>query len=103
MQDLISGNAKEVYDIEFTLHGNYTGHKWDNYFGLQHCKLFNPKITTDGYFKGIILDYYDFEYRDFTEDIIKNFYKYINNWGYSMQEKGLLENIFNIYIIYEKL
>lgn len=28
---------------------------------------------------------------------------YINNWGYSMQEKGYLENIFNIYIIFEKL
>ena len=98
LQDLISDNANGVYDIEFKLNGNYTGHRWDNYLGLQHCKLYNPQITPDGYFKGIIVDYYDFVKR-----IINSLGSYLNYWGYSMQEKGLLENIFNIYIIYEKL
>ena len=98
LQDLLSNNTKELYDIEFKANGNYTGHKFDNYLGLQHCKLYNPQITPDGYFKGIIVDYYDFVKR-----IINSLGSYLNNWGYSMQEKGLLENIFNIYIIYEKL
>ena len=79
------------------------GHRWDNYLGLQHCKLYNPQITPDGYFKGIIVDYYDFEYRDYTDDVKKNLFIYANNWGYKMQEKDLLENQFNIYIIFEKL
>ncbi len=47
---------------------------------------------------GFIVDYYDFEYR-------KGMGKFngINNWGYSMQEKGYLENHFVIYQIYEKI
>lgn len=94
LQDLISGKAKEVYDIEFIKYEFLD----DTYYGLQHCKLFNPQITPDGYFNGIIIDYYDFVKR-----IVNGIGDYINNWGYSMQEKGLLENIFNIYIIYEKL
>ncbi|MBR1619131.1 hypothetical protein IJ674_04475 [bacterium] len=98
LQDLISDNAKEGYDIEFQSSGDYTGHRFDNYLGLQHCKLYNPQITFEGYFKGIVVDYYDFVKR-----IINSLGSYLNNWGYSMQEKGLLENIFNIYIIYEKL
>ena len=63
LQDLISGNTKGVYDIEFKSNGNYTEHKFDNYLGLQHCKLYNPQITSGGYFKGIIVDYHDFKYR----------------------------------------
>lgn len=65
---------------------------------LQHCKLYNPQITPEGYFKVIIVDYYDFAKR-----VVNSLGDYINNWGYSMQEKGFLENIFNIYIILEKL
>ena len=94
LQDLLSNNTKEVYDIEFINRGFPS----DNYYGLQHCKLFSPQITPDGYFKGIIVDYYDFDKR-----IVNGMGDYINNWGYSMQEKGFLENIFNIYIIFEKL
>ena len=75
----------------------------DNYYGLQHCKLFNPQITSDGYFKVIVVDYYDFVKRVLHGNILENVKQYINNWGYSMQEKGFLENIFNIYIIFEKL
>ena len=94
LQDLISDNTKEVYDIEFVKDKFLD----DTYYGLQHCKLYNPQITSDGYFKGIIVDYYDFVKR-----MAKGLGNYINNWGYSMQEKGLLENQFNIYIIFEKL
>ncbi len=94
LQDLISGNTKDVYDIEFVKDEFFD----DLYYGLQHCKLFNPQITPDGYFKGIIVDYYDFVKRT-----VNGIGDYLNNWGYSMQEKGLLENQFNIYIIFGKL
>ncbi len=99
LQDLISGNTQMVYDIEFIVKSNLEG--LSNFFGLQHCKLFNPHITSNGYFMCIIVDYYDFEYRKYTKDILQNTYKHINNWGYSMQEKGYLENQFIIYIILE--
>ena len=70
----------------------------NNYYGFPHCKLLNPQITPDGYFKGIIVDYYDFEKR-----LLNSIGAYANNWGYSMQVKGYLKNIFNIYIIFAKL
>lgn len=101
LQDLISGKAKEVYDVEFIVKGNLEG--LDNFLGLQHCKLFNPQITPNGYFMGIIIDYYDFEKRKYTGDIEKDSFIYINNWGYSLQQKEYLENQFNIYILLEKL
>ncbi len=46
----------------------------------------------------MIIDYYDFTHREGNSPSVK-----LNNWGYSMQEKGLLENQFNIYQIKEKL
>ena len=46
----------------------------------------------------MIVDYYDFEHREGDRFPTK-----INNWGYSIQEKGFLENQFNIYQIQEKL
>jgi len=46
----------------------------------------------------MVVDYYDFNHRKG-----KGLSTKINNWGYSMQEKGLLENQFNIYQIKEKL
>ena len=109
MQDFVRNNfinllidkTPKTYDIEFVVRQNFEG--LDNFAGLQHCKLYNPQITPDGYFKGIIVDYYDFEYRDYTDDVKKNLFIYANNWGYKMQEKDLLENQFNIYIIFEKL
>ncbi len=99
--NLLIDKTPKAYDIEFVVKQNFEG--LDNFAGLQHCKLYNPQITPDGYFKGIIVDYYDFEYRDYTDDVKKNIFIYANNWGYKMQEKGLLENQFNIYIIFEKL
>ncbi len=92
--ELLSNKQDNTADIEFKPHRRFD----DNYYGLQHCKLYNPHITSDGYFSGTIVDYYDFEHRKGN-----NLPTQINNWGYSMQEKGFLENQFNIYIIYEKL
>lgn len=100
-ENLIIDKTPKTYDIEFVIKQNFEGA--DNFAGLQHCKLFNPQITPDGYFKGIIVDYYDFEYRPLIgtpKEIAQN---YINNWGFSMQEKNYLEKQFNIYIIFEKL
>ena len=98
---LIKNEQETVSDINFTIKQNFKG--IDNYLGLQHCKLYNPHITSDGYFSGIVIDYYDFEYRPLKGSIKNRTQNYINNWGYSMQEKGLLENQFNIYQIREKL
>ena len=98
---LINNTQDSIIDINFTIEQNLKG--MDNFLGLQHCKLYNPRISSDGYFTGTIIDYYDFEYRDYTEKYLENFFNYVNNWGYSMQEKGLLENQFNIYQIREKL
>lgn len=95
--ELLSNKQDNTTEIEFKKHNLFD----DNYYGLQHCKLYNPHITSDGYFSGAIIDYYDFDYR--TPKGFKDVPSKINNWGYSMQEKGFLENQFNIYIIYEKL
>ena len=92
--ELLSNKQDDIADIEFKPHRRFD----DNYYGLQHCTLYNPHITSDGYFSGAIVDYYDFEHRKGNNLSTK-----INNWGYSMQEKGLLENQFNIYVIHEKL
>ena len=84
-------------DIEFRPHSLLD----DNYLGIQHCKLYNPHITSEGYFNAMIIDYFDFNYRKPAS--FKDYKSKINNWGYSMQEKGLLENQFSIYQIREKL
>ena len=91
---LVNNKENPAADIEF----RYNKIPTDNYLGIQHCKLYNPHITSDGYFNGMIVDYYDFEHRKGNSIPTQ-----INNWGYSMQEKGLLENQFNIYQIREKL
>jgi len=89
LQDLISNNAKEVSYIEFVKDKFLD----DTYYGLQHCKLFSPQITPDGYFKGIIVDYYDFEYRPLVGTFKEIMQNYFNNQVYSMQEKEYLENL----------
>ena len=91
---LVDDRQNITADIEFIKH-NYLD---DNYYGIQNFKLYNPHITSDGYFIGTIIDYYDFTHREGNSPSVK-----LNNWGYSMQEKGLLENQFNIYQIKEKL
>lgn len=91
---LINSKQNSTADIEFIKHSKLD----DNYYGIQHCKLYNPHITSDGYFNAMVVDYFDFERRNGNSFSVK-----INNWGYSMQEKGFLENQFNIYQIQEKL
>nr|QGT49835.1 hypothetical protein Melaina855_2220 [uncultured Candidatus Melainabacteria bacterium] len=70
----------------------------DNYAGIQHAIIHNPKIDNDGNFSGMIVDYYDFTHRTGLHPG-----NIPNNWGYSMQQRGLLENQFNIYFLYKKL
>lgn len=91
---LLNNKQNPAADIEFTKHRELD----DNYYGIQHCKLYNPHITSDGYFNALVVDYFDFEERKGNGFSVK-----VNNWGYSMQEKGLLENQFSIYQIREKL
>ena len=95
---LVNNKQNPTADIEF----RYNKVPTDNYLGIQHCKLYNPHITSDGYFNAMIVDYYDFAPRK-ANSYKSIFTTKINNWGYSMQEKGLLENQFNIYQIREKL
>jgi len=96
---LLENRKNETVEIEFKFNpGNI--YESDAYFGLQHCKLYNPRIE-NGYFTGIIVDYYDFNYRNKNQG--NKLATEINNWGYSMQEKDHLENIFIIYCIDEKL
>lgn len=68
---------------------------WDNYFGIQHGTLFNPHINEKGYFSAILIDYYDFVKRDG-----KGFSVLLNNHGYALQNKNLLENYAILYYIY---
>ncbi|MDO5437880.1 MAG: hypothetical protein Q4F80_06760 [bacterium] len=91
--DKLKNNEKKLsINVNFTNKGDFDAH-----LALQHCKLINPKITSDGYFEGIIVDYYDFNYR--TPEIktkdIKNMHDIkdwavneANNWGYSMQKNS---------------
>jgi len=65
--------------------------------------MLNPHITSDGYFEATIVDYWDFDYRDKANNVIDVLLNDINNWGYSMQEKGRIENLFIIYRIRKKL
>ena len=87
------GNNNPTAHIEFTRKNDI-----DNFLGIQNSKLYNPHITPDGYFDGMVVDYYDFAHRNGYDP-----YTLLNNWGYYMQEKGKLENYFNIYHIHEKL
>ena len=36
---------------------------FDAFVGIQHFTIHNPRITKDGYFKAVVYDKYDFEYR----------------------------------------
>lgn len=70
----------------------------DLFATLQHVTLLNPQIDTNGYFTTFIIDYYDFDSRD-----VHNIADYVNNWGYKMQEKGLLEKYFILIYISKKV
>lgn len=76
----------------------YTKDKLDNFLGIQHATLYKPHIDKNGYFNAMVVDLYDFKKRSGF-----NLPNIPNNWGYSMQEKGLLENQFNLYNIHKKV
>ena len=98
-QEMLRKNQKKVYDIDF----NWRNLSLDEHLGVQHCKLYNPHITFDGYFEATIIDYWDFAYRTDSNNATDMLLNDINNWGYSMQEKSRMENQFKIYQIRKKL
>lgn len=69
--------------------------KFDRYASIQHAKMPAAYIDEQGRMKARIIDKLDYAQRpDKTlKDMIKN---YPNNHGYSLQEKGALENYFTI-------
>ncbi len=92
---LINGEIETAL-INFNF--NFQKEKRDNFFGIQHATIYKPHIDKSGYFNSLIVDYYDFKKRNgFNPAHIPN------NWGYSMQERGLLENQFNLYYIHKKI
>ena len=64
--------------------------KFDRHSSIQHAKLIDAYIDGQGRKHGKIGDDYDFKKRT---DTLKNI---PNNHGYSLQEKGALENFFTV-------
>lgn len=87
----------EIKNAPINFNGIF-GNGLDNRAGIQHAIIHNPRIDNNGNFSGIIVDYYDFVHRTGF-----NLTNVPNNWGYSMQQRRLLENQFNIYLIYKKI
>lgn len=90
--ELKRGTSPIISYIEFP--------KWqtDAFLALQHCTLYRPHITKDGYFDTYVVDYYDFSKRSKKNDP----YVWLNNYAYDIQERGGLENYFLVYHIHEK-
>lgn len=82
----LANNEIKIANIEFELLKDP-----DLFVAIQHVTLLNPHIDKYGNFSTIIVDYYDFEPRQYSNGNIPT---YINNWGYSMQEKGVIEKYF---------
>ena len=84
---------------------------FDAFVGIQHFTIHNPRITKDGYFKAVVYDKYDFEYRKelslfaYTsfEDAKNDMFNRLNNLGFFMQEMNLLSNYDIIYYIEQKI
>ena len=70
----------------------------DNFLGIQHATLYKPIIDKNGYFNALLIDYYDFTHRKGI-----NPFNIPNNWGYSLQQKKLIDNYFNIYYIHKRI
>ena len=64
--------------------------KFDRYSSIQHAKLIDTYVDKNGQKHGRFIDNYDFNKRP---DLLKNL---PNNHGYSLQEKGALENFFTV-------
>ena len=79
-------------------HPEYIWENIDNFAGIQHATLVNPHIDKNGYFNTIILDYYDF-----TKRRGFNPFNIPNNWGNALQDRGVLDNYFNMYYIHKKV
>ena len=75
------------YPVEFTSSN-------DLYAGIQNATIVDAYIDNDGYFNAILIDYYDFELRDYKrmDNLISLGKVYLNNTGYYLQEKGVLDN-----------
>lgn len=91
---------------------------FDAFVGIQHFTIHNPRITKDGYFKAVVYDKYDFEYRttynlrnlidfknieEIPEKIKNDMFNKLNNLGFFMQEMNLLSNYDIIYYIEQKI
>lgn len=101
IKEFISKNYKKLLDASISKENNIvfkTHRDKDLYYALHTCKMINPKISSDGYFEAAIIDYYDFKYQEG-----KTFGDDVNNWGYAMQEKGILENYYVIFSIKSKV
>ena len=70
----------------------------DNFAGIKKVTLFHPKIDENGYFTALLLDKYDFDKISGWSPVA-----IVNNWGYKQQEKGTLENYFNMYFVIKKV
>ena len=105
IQKLIKEN-KEKWKNNKTFHVEQVEFRkieFDAYLALQNCKLVNPKITDDGRFEAMVIDYYDFLYRKDAKNALELLLNDVNNWGLLKQEKGELEKYFVIYSIREKI
>ncbi len=102
INDFVKNNYEKILKGEIQnapIHFNgIFGKGLDNRAGIQHAIIHNPRIDNNGNFSGIIVDYYDFVHRTGLNPT-----NVPNNWGYSMQQRGLLENQFNIYLLYKKI
>lgn len=91
---------------------------FDAFVGIQHFTIHNPRITKDGYFKAVVYDKYDFEYRttynwinlidfknieEIPEKLKNDMFNRLNNLGFFMQEMNLLSNYDIIYYIEQKI
>ncbi len=63
---------------------------------IAHCTLYNPHITTDEHFKAQVIDIVDYENRKKPINPIKQPLHTANQWGYKMQQMGMIENVFHV-------
>ena len=91
-QDIKKGNFKDDninFDAKIT-DVIFNKDKFDRHSSIQHAKLYDAYIDEQGRKHVKIGDDYDFKKR---ADTLKNI---PNNHGYSLQEKGALENFFTV-------
>lgn len=96
-QNIKDGNFKGA-DLNFDatpLDAITNKDKFDRHSSIQHAKLYDAYIDEQGHKRAQVLDNVDYNIRpdDTIKDKIKN---YPNNHGYSLQEKGALENYFTL-------